>query len=111
MLRERRKPKWTLDDPLIQKHLNDGSRTMNWESENGKITKIEDLDYNHLKNIINKFKRNQSKWAIYDSVKKRLETELIYRDLLKIEENTDEKTRRQLREQTTTAGSYYTLSF
>jgi len=109
MLKQRKPPKYSLDCGIILEHIKDGSRTMEWESENGKITLVQDLDYNHLKNIIAKFKRDGYKWAIDDSVQECLQTELIYRDLINIQKN--EGTNRQLREQTTTgSGNRYALS-
>ena len=88
-LRQRKKPRWTLDSLEIKEHIESG-RDMIWESQNGSQKKVKDLDHNHLKNIIQKFNRDGYDWTFDNSVQECLKVELIYRDL-KTQQDKDEE--------------------
>jgi hypothetical protein len=83
MLKQRRKIKYGLGSPLIVKHIASG-RDMIWESTNKRQTKVSDLDINHLKNILKKFKKGDYNPDFFegDLIENYLKTELIYRNIL-----------------------------
>ena len=86
-LPKRRQPRWTLDSIEIRNHVQK-DRNMLWESQSGKITEVKNIDLNHLKNILNKFKRKEYTDFLGDSViADCLMYELIYRELIKPIEN------------------------
>jgi len=59
MLPKRRKSKYHEEHPEIVAHLKYRNRI--WESSNGRLTEIQDMDTNHIKNCIAKMKREQWK--------------------------------------------------
>lgn len=78
MLPTRKQFKWSIDSKEIIDH--EFYRDFTYSSKKGKI-KIKDLDTNHIKNILNKMKRE------YDTRKKTINTllfELIYREIHEI---------------------------
>ena len=78
-LRKRKEFRWSIHYGKIPEHV-EKNRDMKWESKNGKITMLKDMDTNHIKNCIAKQKREPS--FIDGSVLEALELEIIYRTLL-----------------------------
>ena len=89
-LPKRKQFKWNLQDKNIIHHIKH-NRGLKWESQNGKITLLKDMDRNHLRNCIAKAEREPNYVDL--SVLEVLKLEVIYRELIKLKEQYEEKRR------------------
>ena len=83
-LKPRKEFKWSLNSDRIKEHIESKGGELLWESQNGRENKLKDLDINHIKNIIKLFNKKE---YIDDSVFECIESELIYRTLIKNKED------------------------
>ena len=80
MLPKRKKIKWTKSSPEIEMHA--FNRDFLWESSNGALVRLMDLNTNHIKNIIKKSYKIEG--YIQDKTLNCMRMELVYRELYNI---------------------------
>lgn len=89
--RERKKTIITNNE--ITNYLNENTRELYWSSSNGRMTKIKDLDVNHMINILKKQQRDGFYGTNEVSIFKYIQKELKYRETIELKQTVNNETR------------------